>query len=301
MNKKLLLISGCPRSGTTLLNIILNSHPEVAITNEVNLYNIAINLDDKLFNREKKIEKMILLNKNINRKQTARETWKAEDLLNWIPRKSKCKNDIIYKLCSSIKSSQISVYGDKTPTYYHNDISKMAKELDLTIYMIHVSRDPFEVVSSIDRRIKNSQKNKDYWKAFSNIEDAINEWIIAWNSRKVFSENNNIKFLDFNYNAFIKKPTKGVDIISKFLSVENKFDIDMVNQFDLDHTIEKKKIIKKAPQLEKILNLWSHFDIVLDGNYQEIEILKHSFFVRTKKDIIKKLKFFKKIKSLILN
>ena len=64
---------------------------------------------------------------------------------------------IIYDLCSSIKNSEIIVYGDKTPIYYRKDISRMAKDLNQDIYMMHVSRDPFEVISSIDRRIKNMQ------------------------------------------------------------------------------------------------------------------------------------------------
>ena len=87
MNKKLLLVSGCPRSGTTLINIILNSHPEIAITNEINLFSIINNIDDVLFKREKKISRMIKLEKSIKREKTARETWEANDLLKWIPKK----------------------------------------------------------------------------------------------------------------------------------------------------------------------------------------------------------------------
>ena len=31
---KLILITGCPRSGTTMLNLLLNSHDNIDITNE---------------------------------------------------------------------------------------------------------------------------------------------------------------------------------------------------------------------------------------------------------------------------
>ena len=136
--------------------------------------------------------------------------------LSSLPKKKNCKKELIYTLCSSIKNSEVKVYGDKTPTYYHQDISFIANDLDEDIYVIHISRDPFEVISSIDRRIKNSKKNKDYWKSILDIKSAINEWIFAWNSRKKLSSNERIKFLDINYNSFIKNPKLGIEIISKF-------------------------------------------------------------------------------------
>ena len=109
MNKKILLISGCPRSGTTLINIIINSHPKIAITNEINLFNIVNDIDNALFRREGKLEKMIASGRGIDRKKTSREIWKASELLDWIPRKKVCKNEILYQLCSSIKSSEITI------------------------------------------------------------------------------------------------------------------------------------------------------------------------------------------------
>jgi len=278
MSKKMLLISGCPRSGTTLVNLIMNSHPEIAITNEINLFSIVNNVDDILFRRENKIKKMVELGRSIDRKKTSRETWKANELLNWIPRKKICINNLIYELCSSIKSTEVSIYGDKTPGYYRNDISLLAKDLDIDIYMIHVTRDPFEVVSSIDRRIKNSRQKKDYWTSIMTLEGAINEWIVAWNSRRSLSESDRVKLLDINYNAFIEDPSQGVEIISKFLSTENKFDTSMISNAELDHYIDRNTIINIAPQLQEVLYKWHKYDMLLDGKNSTIPVIPGSYF-----------------------
>lgn len=294
MNKKLLLVSGCPRSGTTLMNIVLNTHPEVAITNEINLYSIINNMDNIFFRREKKIKKMIFLEKEIQREKTIRETWNANELLEWIPKKNQCKKNIIYNLCSSIKNSKINIYGDKTPTYYRNDLSLLANDLNQDIFVIHISRDPFEVISSIERRIKNSKKNKDYWKSILDLKSAINEWIFAWNSRKNLSKFNRVNLLDLNYNAFIKNPKYGVEIISNFLNIRNKFDISMVNNYELNHSITKNNIIKIAPQLKEIMNIWGKFEIILN-RYDEIELLKDNIYTIFKKKLISKLKYFKNL------
>lgn len=287
MNKKILLISGCPRSGTTLINIIINSHPKIAITNEINLFNIVNDIDNALFRREGKLEKMIASGRGIDRKKTSREIWKASELLDWIPRKKVCKNEILYQLCSSIKSSEITIYGDKTPGYYHNNISLMAKKLDLDIYMIHISRDPFEVVSSIDRRIKNSQQDKDYWRSIMSIKDAVNEWIDAWNSRKLLSNSDGVKLLDMNYNALIKNPKNGTEIISEFLSVENKFNTSMVNNSELKHDINSSTITDIAPQLQDIMSEWHKYGILLNNSYELIPRVKDSYADKARKNIKK--------------
>ena len=180
-----------------------------------------------------------------------------------------------------------------TKPIFHQDISFIANDLDEDIYVIHISRDPFEVISSIDRRIKNSKKNKDYWKSILDIKSAINEWIFAWNSRKKLSSNERIKFLDINYNSFIKNPKLGIEIISKFIDVKNEFDLSIVNDYELTHTLSKKNIIKIAPQIEQIMNDWDKFGITLDKNYDKINLLNESIFLSFRKYIVQKIKYFK--------
>ena len=254
-------------------------------------------MDDIFFRREIKIEKMVKLGKSIDRKKTSRETWKTNDLLDWIPRKKTCKKKLIYQLCSSIKSTEVSIFGDKTPGYYRNDLSLMAKDLDIDIYLIHVSRDPFEVVSSIERRIKNSRQNKDYWNSIMTIEGAINEWIMAWNSRSVLSKSDKVKLLDINYNGFIKNPCQGVEITSEFLSIDNKFDVSMISSIDLEHSIDRAKIINMAPQLKEVLSKWHQYGILLDGERAIIPMLPDNNLNKIKKGAHKVVRQLRKILS----
>ena len=54
MAVKLLLVQGCPRSGTTLVNRLLNTHPEIAITNELDLVRLYGQLSSVLFAKHRK-------------------------------------------------------------------------------------------------------------------------------------------------------------------------------------------------------------------------------------------------------
>ena len=78
--KKLLLICGCPRSGTTLLNILLNSHPNISITNELDLYKLSFDLNHLLFFKHKKRS-----NASFNRPKSIRENWSDKDVLSYTP------------------------------------------------------------------------------------------------------------------------------------------------------------------------------------------------------------------------
>ena len=40
--KQFLIVTGCPRSGTTLLMKLLNSHKKICIANEINLLDLYI-------------------------------------------------------------------------------------------------------------------------------------------------------------------------------------------------------------------------------------------------------------------
>ena len=101
------------------------------------------------------------------------------------------------------------------------------------------------------------------------------------------SSNKRIKFLDINYNSFIKNPKLGIEIISKFIDVKNEFDLSIVNDYELTHTLSKKNIIKIA-QIEQIMNDWEKIGITLDKNYDKINLLNESIFLSFRKCIVQK-------------
>ena len=79
-NQKLLLVSGCPRSGTTLINFILNSHPEVVTTNELDLIKISEQFSKIAFSKKNRFNK-----NTISRDQSSVESWSMDDFSKLIP------------------------------------------------------------------------------------------------------------------------------------------------------------------------------------------------------------------------
>ena len=309
---KLLLLSGCPRSGTTMLNILLNSHPNIAITNECNLIKFLEELDStKLFKRFGRVEK-----NNFKRPKSPRETWGIETLKSYVPKKENIFNEIIKDLCFSIKdssSNKIYIYGDKTPKYYKEDLNDFAKKLGIPIYIIHVTRNPLFVISSIMRRYKNNQKGIDSWKSITSISQAINEWIEAWNWRISISKS--FSLLDLNYDYAIQDPDRLALEIANFLEIENKFDINSINSNEIELEISAQEIYKQNRNLEKYVLNWKNLPLLLDSNKDYImkkEIHNHKRFFRETKHLLKKVltgimkitllkKIFYLIKKKIIN
>lgn len=261
---KLILITGCPRSGTTMLNLLLNSHDNIAITNECNISKIVPKLIYILFKKEKAIQK-----KNYFRNQSSRETWSMNDLFKFIPRQSLSLNKVLYDWISSIKPNPelVKFIGDKTPRYYRENIHELQKQLNCDIYIIHITRNPLEVISSIMRRIDNSKKGIDNWSSITNVFEAIEEWIEAWEWRsRIKSEK--FKFLDLNYNYSILNINDLTEKISEFLNLENKFDKSIVNSNSLDNFISKEKIEKIDKQFYKVISTWN------DKNFYTYELDK---------------------------
>lgn len=302
---KLVLLSGCPRSGTTMLNILLNSHPNIAITNECNLIKFLNELDSTtLFKRFGRVKK-----NNFKRPKSPRETWGIETLKSYVPQKENIFNEIIKDLCFSIKdfsSNKIYIYGDKTPKYYKEDLHDFAKKLGIPIYIIHVTRNPLFVISSIMRRYKNNQKGIDSWKSITSISQAIDEWIEAWNWRISISKS--FCLLDLNYDFAVKDPSKLALEISNFLEIENKFDINSINSNEIELEISTKEIYKENRNLEKYILNWESLPLLLDSNKDYIikEIYNHKRLLKETKHLFRKviteimnITIFKKIIYLI--
>ena len=234
--KKLLLICGCPRSGTTLINFVLNSHPEILISNEIDLVKTANQLGEVIFSKNKKFNK-----NKITRVRSDVESWTLDDIKELMPNDRKLIPKILKLFCLSINNSKPAlIYGDKTPTYYLYDPEELIQlSINSSIYIIHITRNPWQVVKSIRRRTFNSLKGKDYWKSVVTKSDAISHWIRAWNARENLRSHHGIKFLDLNYNALIDCPQEGYKLISNFLEIENNFDEGIISSSRQEAQVDK--------------------------------------------------------------
>ena len=279
-NQKLLLVSGCPRSGTTLINFILNSHPEVVTTNELDLIKISEQFRKIAFSKKNRFNK-----NTISRDQSSVESWSMDDFSKLIPSNNQLIARIIKIFCLSIDDSKSPIYyGDKTPTYYLYDPEKLVQlSENSSIYVLHITRNPQEVVHSIRRRTTNSIKGKDYWKSVVTTKDALTHWVNSWNARKLFKDNKNIRFLDLNYNAFVENQKAGYDLISEFLEVQNDFEKTIINT----KRKEKSKIyidsLSKYPQIEHYSNIWHKLPLNLNECEEILSVPQKSIWNKIKR------------------
>ena len=266
--KKMILVMGCPRSGTPLLNQLLNSHPEIALTNEMNLVALADEMKRTVFKKELRLSE-----KPIHREKSPRENWKFEDLMRFIPKHRDATFSVLESVCSSIKDeNEIVYFGDKLPQYYRENLSDFANYLGETIYVVHVTRSVTDVISSMMRRYENAKKGKDYWSAVTNVNDGLIEWIMAWNSRRGFAFAPNIKLLDLNYDKLIRNKHEACELMADFLTIENRFDEDIISDRPVESNISKEQILEVAPYLKGIIEQWNDYNIDLKGNYDQFPV-----------------------------
>ena len=264
--QKLLLVSGCPRSGTTLLNLLLNTHPNIAISNECNLIAVVHALREGVFFREKKLlsEGQPLL----IREQSPRENWQMSDLYDLVPRFDSQVVPILRSFITGIKPgldpATISIIGDKLPKYYSSDLSSLISLKEIDFHLIHITRNPLDVCSSFLRRQKNALAGKDYWKSTLTPDGVAQEWIKAWHFRSSsFVKSNKVKFLDVNYDQLIASPSKFLKQLSSFLGVENLFSADMVRDTPVPQLITVSELVSLAPELKAVLEAWPTLPLFL--------------------------------------
>lgn len=286
-----LLIGGAPRSGTTMLSFLLNSHPNIYITNEHNFYKLD-KLLRALYYKEENYKKRF---DNFERIKGKKEKWENKDIL----KQTLLKNVSIKKVFSTlyvenannIGKSNIKIFGDKLPRYYLSNFSNFEEDVSC-LSKIHISRHPLDVINSMMVRAQNKLKNRDTWTLTSNLDDAINEWIKAWNYIVSAKSNDllHVKYEDlclFNIDPELRR-------ISQFLEVENLFDKEIL-QSDLGDHFNRERITKDVEQiihdqLGNIIYDWNEkpiSELVNEyNNIQEVEIKT----IGLKEKLIRKVK-----------
>ena len=258
----LLFVTGCPRSGTTFLMNLLNSHPLFAICNEINLH--ALHREFSNWSREK-------YNKttNLSRELSAREKKLDGRHYGHIPIPSIAVPEALAAYCKSIKnnSEKTRYFGDKFPRLYLNDLSSLFDEANIRITVIHVSRNPLEVVNSIARRIHGARLGKDAWKAIKTVDEAIHEWKHAWNARSLFYQSfPSIKMIDLNYNAIIENPIPALAPLSDLLGVPNEMSYSLVSNAPIKSYLSQQEIKKILDSFKEsnLVSRWKGLPLFLD-------------------------------------
>jgi hypothetical protein len=206
-DKKLpLFIIGCPRSGTTLMRLIFNSHPELAIPDETGIF-------DWLYNRPlyKKLLPLKASKNQVLVKSLGEVVTKQFDALPASKRKSP-KAIIDFLLQSYAQREQKSYWGEKTPLniYYLATILNIYPDATI-IYMI---RDPRAVASSFKRYVDHKRGKEDFW-----ITEDVNKAIKLWKTsvEQAMEFKNQITFV--KYEDFVRKPQSTIQRLCEIIGL----------------------------------------------------------------------------------
>ena len=212
MNKKLpVFIVGCPRSGTTLMRLLLNNHPRIAIPDETGIFEILMNrtrLKKALPYRiapGSRLEKV--LGTEIAERFNRLPAFKRIGVRNIV--------DTLFTIYATSKGK--TYWGAKTPHHYRYipEIRKLFPSATI-IFMI---RDPRAVVASSKRYAKN---NKSFW-ASHNIQTAIDLWKESIHAAKACKDD----LVIVKYEELSSDPSSVIKEICNHLGV--RFDPEMLN------------------------------------------------------------------------
>lgn len=151
-NSSPVLIVGSPRSGTTLLQLMVNAHPNIAIYGEVHYFDQIVPLKKLVFPLQTftDIDNFFLLVNNIYNIQylpNAKEFFEQVKEKLKDEKKPTYEKFYLYLLREYAQQERANIYGDKTPTYirYLQDIINLFPNAKI----IHIIRDPRAVVASL--------------------------------------------------------------------------------------------------------------------------------------------------------
>ena len=244
-----LVLGGCPRSGTTMLNFVLNSHPQICLTNEISLKKMMDRIHD-LFYKEQQIK--AVTQEIPERKKGKKEKWSIKkDILPLVLQEDQCKVSVLETLYTThflnyTNVDNIKYFGDKYPPYYQ-DFDDLRTTLN-PLKVIHISRHPFDVINSMLRRSLNSQKGLDFWNPSESVDSACLKWVNAWNFINKYSFEYPQLFLHVKYEDFVFDFFNQMEIIANFLEIEDitKFNSDIVIQ---DNHYERELLSSENEEL----------------------------------------------------
>lgn len=188
-----LFITGLPRSGTTLVRLLFNEHPEIAIPHETGIVGKCY---DKRF--------MIrLLGFKASRYENLKNVL-GEEVVQSFDSIPLSKRNTPQKVISGLlgqyaHSSQKSYWGEKTPLNYR--YINFIRSLYPTATVLFIVRDPKAIFASRKRYLQEKRAGKDFWMT-NDLKKVINEWKTAINH--VLAHKHNLRIVE--YEQLVSEP-----------------------------------------------------------------------------------------------
>lgn len=209
-------ILGNPRTGTSLLRVLLNSHDNIVIPPECGFIQWLYPKYNKF-----EIEKLDLFLNDLKITKKI-EGWNLnyEKLENYLlyncPKNYPELCFYIYKFYGETKNKNVKIWGDKN-NYYVNHLD-LISEVFPKAKFIYINRNPYDVIDSYLElnKLPTSKYKPDLP---NNIESAFENWVTNNNKIFYFLSNSNHSYVNLQYENLISNPTKELNDIFKFLNI----------------------------------------------------------------------------------
>jgi hypothetical protein len=207
---KRVLLLGCPRSGTTILQSILASHPDIISLPETHFFPSIVHQFS--FLRKLGIvprSSILKLNYLSSKLKTNKPKFRF-----YFTRKA-ITNCFISTLDKYASDNSCKFWLEKTPQniFFLPLIKELDDKLSLNLKYIHIERNPEDVISSIHYA---SCKYPSSW-GYRNIDDAINLFKKSHLMNNKYRENKNHFFC--KYDELIKNVESVTSEIQRFISI----------------------------------------------------------------------------------
>ncbi|MCB0283070.1 MAG: sulfotransferase [Calditrichae bacterium] len=217
-------IIGNPRSGTTLLRLMLTSHPEIMIPPECGF---AMWFYDKYkkhdFSNDSEIKLSAFLDDLVTAKKI--EHWRIDrnKLFRFL---GECKPQTyaevvayVYIFYGKSISKEFSIWGDKN-NFYLKYVDQI-KELFPGAYFIHIVRDGRDIACSY-RKIMKQKIDSDYAPKFpDNIKDIADDW--TNNLKAIYDSFKRINFdnvLELRYEDLVLNPEETLKKVCELIGMQ---------------------------------------------------------------------------------
>ncbi len=226
---ELTFLVGCPRSGTTWLQMMLANHPDISTSQESHIFNKLLGSSIKAW--KKKLDSL----RSTEHGRGGLVAYLTEEEFIEL-----MQNNVYQILSKSNEFNTSKIFLEKTP-----DHSLFIEEINYifpNIKFIYLSRNPYDVVESL---LSASKGWGSHW-APNSTRKAIKTWIKYTTSLHTsLSKIDNTKKVTISYEALKENPKEKIKILLDFLQLNSTPEI-------INKMIENRQPLKVYGEIAKI-------------------------------------------------